>query len=330
MRISGVSVASVGCVLMLLVITTTKVTEASLYSDMEGSAIDEDTDDIYSGSGSGSGSGDGLIFLPYEKKTSAPVLQVFSSPTPSGLQSTSKVSFTTSSSEVTTEATVVYIKPAPRHNTKPPVEILVTEHTTMLPPSTMLPVIVPDSSEETVTAFAPYVSAILSRASTTAPDHSLTTTSNIGADIAINSRELFSSIVPKTTSVSEVTSVDDNVKGKVDLIEKETGNEIEKNEPEIYFPNERKIVQKQETPVGANSDANKMSEMSNSKSFLERGEIVAAVVAGGAVGLILAVLLVVLLVYRMKKKDEGTYTLEETKQPNGGYQKPVKQEEFYA
>lgn len=34
-----------------------------------------------------------------------------------------------------------------------------------------------------------------------------------------------------------------------------------------------------------------------------------AVIAGGAVGLLFAVLLILLLVYRMKKKDEGSYDL---------------------
>lgn len=37
-----------------------------------------------------------------------------------------------------------------------------------------------------------------------------------------------------------------------------------------------------------------------------------------------------LLVYRMKKKDKGSYTLEEPKQATVTYQKPDKQEEFYA
>lgn len=55
------------------------------------------------------------------------------------------------------------------------------------------------------------------------------------------------------------------------------------------------------------------------------------VIAGGLVGLIFAVCLVAFMLYRMKKKDEGSYSLEEPKQANGGaYQKPTKQEEFYA
>uniref|UniRef100_A0A8B9SEP7 Syndecan n=1 Tax=Apteryx owenii TaxID=8824 RepID=A0A8B9SEP7_APTOW len=54
------------------------------------------------------------------------------------------------------------------------------------------------------------------------------------------------------------------------------------------------------------------------------------VIAGGVVGLVFAVFLVVFMLYRMKKKDEGSYSLDEPKQSNGGYQKPHKQEEFYA
>uniref|UniRef100_A0AAY4AJD2 Syndecan n=1 Tax=Denticeps clupeoides TaxID=299321 RepID=A0AAY4AJD2_9TELE len=55
-----------------------------------------------------------------------------------------------------------------------------------------------------------------------------------------------------------------------------------------------------------------------------------SVIAGGVVGLAFAVMLVALMVYRMKKKDEGSYALDEQKQPNGGYQKPHRQEEFLA
>lgn len=54
------------------------------------------------------------------------------------------------------------------------------------------------------------------------------------------------------------------------------------------------------------------------------------VIAGGVVGLAFAIMLVALMVYRMKKKDEGSYALDEHKHPNGGYQKPQRQEEFLA
>ncbi|XP_051892081.1 LOW QUALITY PROTEIN: syndecan-3-like [Pristis pectinata] len=66
------------------------------------------------------------------------------------------------------------------------------------------------------------------------------------------------------------------------------------------------------------------------KNILERKEVLVAVVVGGVVGALFAAFLVMLLIYRMKKKDEGSYTLEEPKQASIAYQKPDIQEEFYA
>uniref|UniRef100_W5LN13 Syndecan n=1 Tax=Astyanax mexicanus TaxID=7994 RepID=W5LN13_ASTMX len=66
------------------------------------------------------------------------------------------------------------------------------------------------------------------------------------------------------------------------------------------------------------------------KNILERKEVLIAVIVGGVVGALFAAFLVMLLVYRMKKKDEGSYTLDEPKQATVTYQKPDKQEEFYA
>ncbi|XP_054836824.1 syndecan-4 [Eublepharis macularius] len=56
--------------------------------------------------------------------------------------------------------------------------------------------------------------------------------------------------------------------------------------------------------------SNKISMASTATgSVFERTEVLAALIAGGAVGLLFAVFLVLLLVYRMKKKDEGSYDL---------------------
>uniref|UniRef100_A0A8C3SM09 Syndecan n=1 Tax=Chelydra serpentina TaxID=8475 RepID=A0A8C3SM09_CHESE len=67
-----------------------------------------------------------------------------------------------------------------------------------------------------------------------------------------------------------------------------------------------------------------------SQGLMDRKEVLGGVIAGGLVGLLFAVFLVGFMLYRMKKKDEGSYSLDEPKQSNGGYQKPQKQEEFYA
>ncbi|XP_023670813.1 syndecan-2-like isoform X1 [Paramormyrops kingsleyae] len=67
----------------------------------------------------------------------------------------------------------------------------------------------------------------------------------------------------------------------------------------------------------------------SSESLFQRTEVLAAVITGGVIGLAFAVFLVLLLVYRMRKKDEGSYELGERKAPSAAYQKaPTK--EFYA
>ncbi|XP_032275651.1 syndecan-4 [Halichoerus grypus] len=52
-----------------------------------------------------------------------------------------------------------------------------------------------------------------------------------------------------------------------------------------------------------------MSSTAQGSSIFERTEVLAALIVGGGVGILFAVFLVLLLVYRMKKKDEGTYDL---------------------
>nr|XP_020511141.1 syndecan-2-like [Labrus bergylta] len=66
-----------------------------------------------------------------------------------------------------------------------------------------------------------------------------------------------------------------------------------------------------------------------SENLWERTEVLAAVIACGVVGFLCAVFLLLLLGYRMKKKDEGSYELGDTKLSSTTYHKaPTK--EFYA
>ncbi|XP_067324266.1 syndecan-4 [Anolis sagrei] len=70
------------------------------------------------------------------------------------------------------------------------------------------------------------------------------------------------------------------------------------------------IVPKKAASPGAEDLNNEISLASTANgSILERTEVLAALIAGGAVGLLFAVFLILLLVYRMKKKDEGSYDL---------------------
>uniref|UniRef100_A0A8C5SMJ2 Syndecan n=1 Tax=Laticauda laticaudata TaxID=8630 RepID=A0A8C5SMJ2_LATLA len=69
------------------------------------------------------------------------------------------------------------------------------------------------------------------------------------------------------------------------------------------------IVPKKSSPEGEDL-SNKVSMASTANgSIFERTEVLAALIAGGAVGLLFAVFLILLLIYRMKKKDEGSYDL---------------------
>ncbi|XP_028985582.1 syndecan-2-like [Betta splendens] len=70
-------------------------------------------------------------------------------------------------------------------------------------------------------------------------------------------------------------------------------------------------------------------ELVTSENIWERTDVLAAVIACGVVGFLCAVFLLLLLAYRMKKKDEGSYDLGDTKLSTTAYHKaPTK--EFYA
>ncbi|KRY71047.1 Syndecan, partial [Trichinella pseudospiralis] len=56
------------------------------------------------------------------------------------------------------------------------------------------------------------------------------------------------------------------------------------------------------------------SEPADIDSFLRPG-ILAAVIGGSVVGLLAAILLIMFIVYRMRKKDEGSYALDDSKTP---------------
>ncbi|XP_070797810.1 syndecan-4 [Pituophis catenifer annectens] len=82
-----------------------------------------------------------------------------------------------------------------------------------------------------------------------------------------------------------------------------------KDETEPAVIDNEIIVPKKSSPEGEDL-SNKVSMASTANgSIFERTEVLAALIAGGAVGLLFAVFLVLLLIYRMKKKDEGSYDL---------------------
>ncbi|NWR47841.1 SDC1 protein, partial [Regulus satrapa] len=97
---------------------------------------------------------------------------------------------------------------------------------------------------------------------------------------------------------------------------------------DFILPKDEDVVPTQNSEVLADSERN--AKAAGASGIMDRKEVLGGVIAGGLVGLMFAVFLVAFMLYRMKKKDEGSYSLDEPKQSNGGYQKPHKQEEFYA
>uniref|UniRef100_K1PIE7 Syndecan n=1 Tax=Magallana gigas TaxID=29159 RepID=K1PIE7_MAGGI len=63
--------------------------------------------------------------------------------------------------------------------------------------------------------------------------------------------------------------------------------------------------------------------------IMGRPGLLAAVIGGAVVALLLTILLVMFIVYRMRKKDEGSYPLDEQKYTNYSYMK-APDKEFYA
>jgi len=84
--------------------------------------------------------------------------------------------------------------------------------------------------------------------------------------------------------------------------------------------------------TGDHQEVHKKGPTSNRPaSFFAQPGILAAVIGGAVVGLLCAILLVMFIVYRMRKKDEGSYALDEPKRAHNvnSYAKPPSRE-FYA
>lgn len=76
----------------------------------------------------------------------------------------------------------------------------------------------------------------------------------------------------------------------------------------IQRDNEILVLRKDPEP-GDEYPSNVLMAHAADDSIFNKTEVLAALIAGGAVGLMFAILLILLLIYRMKKKDEGSYDL---------------------
>ncbi|XP_046880548.1 syndecan-4 isoform X2 [Hypomesus transpacificus] len=73
--------------------------------------------------------------------------------------------------------------------------------------------------------------------------------------------------------------------------------------------NRNEVPVRAEPPQQEEHPSNVLMSHAGSEGLFNKTEILAAVIVGGAVTLLCAVLLIVFLIYRMRKKDEGSYDL---------------------
>ncbi|XP_041638516.1 syndecan-4 isoform X2 [Cheilinus undulatus] len=108
----------------------------------------------------------------------------------------------------------------------------------------------------------------------------------------------------RETKTSAKPNVNDNKIPEVERPVRPTINEVEI----VQNSNEIPLLRNQ----GQSSEehpSNVLMSHATDDSIFNKTEVLAALIAGGAVGLMFAVLLILLLIYRMKKKDEGSYEL---------------------
>ncbi|XP_072134875.1 uncharacterized protein [Mobula birostris] len=310
---------------VVLAVHSTEWPKSSLSNELEASGsytVDDEDDDFYSGSGS-----DG--FMLEKNYSTAEYTKTVPSTASSSSHYSSQVPVTEiSSQDVLKDLSTVQVHP----------DVLVfntttdtTLTTTPMSSTTVLKnfdVLVPEFATNNFLARG--ANANYDTTATVSQMH--TTRSNIAPRILNRATAVIkeeSSTVSSVIAANEITTTgltEDNVTQEDATIIVDLDNRTED-----YFISDAE----KETFVNAKPSLVKPAEdispdYNRSQSILERRELLAGAVAGGLVGLMIAVLLIVVLVYRMKKKDEGSYTLDESKQPNGGYQKPQKQEEFYA
>ncbi|NWU23335.1 SDC3 protein, partial [Dyaphorophyia castanea] len=264
------------------------------------------------------------------------------SESPTTTATTTTTTATTTTTEATTSTTVPTAKPPTIRRFLPPLatKAATTRATTLETPTTP----VPESSSPTEAATSRLVPSSTAKPRALPKPSTSRTAELPGKSTALPPA---ATTLPPTEAPQmepgEVTTVPDEL--EVPASSGPSGDfEIREEEEETTRPDLGNEVVAVATPPAGPGPGRKVEtglldntiDSGNSaaqlpqKNILERKEVLIAVIVGGVVGALFAAFLVMLLIYRMKKKDEGSYTLEEPKQASVTYQKPDKQEEFYA
>ncbi|CAM5108665.1 unnamed protein product [Natator depressus] len=138
-------------------------------------------------------------------------------------------------------------------------------------------------------------------------------------------------VIATSRTLPKIPSVSDAPKAETTTLKTQTKIPAQTKSPEETDDKEK--IHKTNSNANKNKndpgdDADVFTEK-HSENLFQRTEVLAAVIAGGVIGFLFAIFLILLLVYRMRKKDEGSYDLGERKPSSAAYQKaPTK--EFYA
>lgn len=131
------------------------------------------------------------------------------------------------------------------------------------------------------------------------------------------------SLIPKVMTSPKTTTTEA-------IIEKGLLPKNPETEPKLSTP--RISILSISTSSGEMSSApfdDRIHEHKPNESATEEPGIMAAIIAGAVVGLFVCILLTMFIVYRMRKKDEGSYPLDEPTKSNYSYTK-APDKEFYA
>ncbi|XP_037748166.1 syndecan-2 isoform X2 [Chelonia mydas] len=138
-------------------------------------------------------------------------------------------------------------------------------------------------------------------------------------------------VIATSRTLPKIPSISDAPKAETTTLKTQTKIPAQTKSPEEIDDKEK--IHKTNSNANKNKndpgdDADVFTEK-HSENLFQRTEVLAAVIAGGVIGFLFAIFLILLLVYRMRKKDEGSYDLGERKPSSAAYQKaPTK--EFYA
>uniref|UniRef100_A0A8C3RD86 Syndecan n=1 Tax=Cyanoderma ruficeps TaxID=181631 RepID=A0A8C3RD86_9PASS len=137
-----------------------------------------------------------------------------------------------------------------------------------------------------------------------------------------------SAAITTSRTVPKLPTTSDASRAETTTVKMQTKVPAQTKSPEEIDKEERSEMDAKKKSDEPGDDTDVFTQK-HSENLFQRTEVLAAVIAGGVIGFLFAIFLILLLVYRMRKKDEGSYDLGERKPSCAAYQKaPTK--EFYA